>query len=102
MCTHEKNRWYAGVRIHLPWLMSFESFLADMGERPVGHRLERFDTSKGFDPDNCCWAPWPKRRRRLATNAPRRPRPASRTAPTVEDVHDHECHVRTAQEEVRQ
>lgn len=35
----------------------FESFLADMGERPSKkHSLERQDTNKDYEPGNCVWA----------------------------------------------
>lgn len=34
----------------------FKNFLADMGERPEGHELDRKDVNKDYDPDNCRWA----------------------------------------------
>lgn len=34
----------------------FESFLADMGERPMGKTLERNNNARGYFPDNCRWA----------------------------------------------
>lgn len=34
----------------------FENFLADMGERPKNHTIERRDNAKGYEPANCIWA----------------------------------------------
>ena len=44
-----------GITVCPEW-MSFDSFLRDMGERPLGTSLERRDGSKGYSKDNCCWA----------------------------------------------
>lgn len=45
----------AGITFSPKW-MSFESFLADMGERPPGTTLDRIDGAKGYEPGNCRWA----------------------------------------------
>lgn len=47
---------YDGVMCCDRWA-SFESFLADMGECPVGHTLDRFPAANGnYEPGNCRWA----------------------------------------------
>lgn len=34
----------------------FENFLADMGERPDGHSIERLNSDGDYSPSNCIWA----------------------------------------------
>ena len=43
-----------GITVCKRWLR-FESFYADMGDRPEGLTLERLDNEKGYFPDNCGW-----------------------------------------------
>jgi hypothetical protein len=45
-----------GIAVCDQWRDSFETFLQDMGERPLGTTLERKKNSLGYDPDNCVWA----------------------------------------------
>lgn len=44
-----------GIRICGRWLI-FENFLSDMGECGKGLTIQRFDETKDFTPDNCCWS----------------------------------------------
>ena len=46
-----------GITVCAAWLVSFEAFLADMGERPSrAYSIERRNNDLGYDPSNCYWA----------------------------------------------
>lgn len=59
-CLNEKSPDYPeyggrGIKICRLW-DSFERFLADMGERPVGKTLDRRENDGNYKPSNCKWS----------------------------------------------
>lgn len=59
-CTNPKHSRYSdwggrGIQVCAHW-MDFENFYADMGPRPEGLTLERFNNDGNYEPSNCKWA----------------------------------------------
>lgn len=60
-CTNMHDKSYpryggAGIQVCPQWLHSFDTFLADMGERPSDdHSIDRIDGARGYEAKNCRW-----------------------------------------------
>lgn len=65
----EKFRYYGGrgIKVCARW-DSFDNFVADMGEKPPGHTLERMDTNADYEPRNCRWATWKEQQNNKRNN----------------------------------
>ncbi len=60
-CLNPKHKAYhryggRGIMIYEPWIRSFEVFLADVGQRPLGKTLDRKNNNGNYEPGNVRWA----------------------------------------------
>jgi hypothetical protein len=56
-----------GISVCDRWL-TFENFLADMGEPPAGASIDRKNGSGNYEPGNCRWASAKEQARNISTN----------------------------------
>jgi hypothetical protein len=59
-CTNPNSHGYEnyggrGISICSEWFSSFEAFLKDMGEKPLGTLLDREDNNGDYSKSNCHW-----------------------------------------------
>ena len=60
-CYYPQHRHFAdyggrGIEVDPRW-HTFANFLADMGDRPEDHSIERLDTRRNYWLGNCIWLP---------------------------------------------
>lgn len=64
---HKNYPQYHGISVCERW-KSFDNFLEDMGERPLGKTLDRIDGTKGYEPENCRWATKKQQQQNIKSN----------------------------------
>jgi hypothetical protein len=88
--SRENAKYYAerGIACDPSW-DRFETFLADMGERPEGLTLDRIDNDLGYSKGNCRWAtPLEQTHNRRAVIAYRRGQDNANSKLTATNVHE--------------
>ncbi len=82
-CARDPN--YTHISICKEW-DSFETFLRDMGEQPDGKTLDRRDSFRGYNPENCRWATPLEQARNRTNNAKFEFQGAWRTLTEIADI----------------
>jgi len=57
-----------GITVCDRWINSYENFLKDMGEKPLGMSLDRINSKKNYEPKNCKWSSIKEQQNNKSTN----------------------------------
>lgn len=57
-----------GIKVCDEWFDSYDAFVRDMGNRPIGKQLDRIDGRKGYSKENCRWVTPAENNRNRASN----------------------------------
>ncbi len=68
--THPNYQNYGarGITVCDRWRDSLDNFIADMGQPPDAHTLDRTNNNGNYEPDNCKWRTYTQQNRNLRSN----------------------------------